>query len=85
MSRPAVLVTGGAKRIGAAIVRRFADKGWHVVIHCNASRSQADELAATLPSAEVVQCDLIDSDAAIAMIEELAARLSDWRVLVNSA
>lgn len=85
MTRPAVLVTGGAKRIGAAIVRRFADEGWHVVIHCNASRTEAESLAASLPSAEVVQCDLVDSDAAIAMIETLAARLPDWRLLVNSA
>ena len=85
MNRPAVLVTGGGKRIGAAIVRRFADEGWHAVIHCNHSRVEAEALAAALPSAEVVQCDLIDSEAAIAMIESLAARLDDWRVLVNSA
>lgn len=85
MSRPAILVTGGAKRIGAAIIRRFAAEGWHTVIHCNHSRAEADALAATLPSAEVVQCDLIDSKAGIAMIRELAARLDDWRVLVNSA
>ena len=85
MTRPAVLVTGGARRLGAAIVRRFADEGWHCVIHCNRSRADAEDLAATLPSAEVVQCDLIDSEAAIAMIDGLAARLPDWRVLVNSA
>jgi len=85
MSRPAVLVTGGAKRLGAAMSRRFSGAGWHVVIHCNSSRAEAEELAASLLSAEVVQCDLIDSEAAIAMIEALAARLNDWRVLVNSA
>jgi NAD(P)-dependent dehydrogenase (short-subunit alcohol dehydrogenase family) len=85
MTRPAVLVTGGAKRLGAAIVRRFADEGWHCVIHCNRSRAEAEQLAAVLPSAEVVACDLIDSEAAIAMIEDLAVRLPDWRVLVNSA
>ncbi|WEK47359.1 MAG: SDR family oxidoreductase [Candidatus Andeanibacterium colombiense] len=85
MTRPAVLVTGGAKRIGAAIVRRFAAEGWHTVIHCNHSRGEAEQLADSLPSAEIVQCDLIDSEAAIAMIERLAARLPDWRVLVNSA
>ena len=83
--RPAILVTGGAKRIGAAIVRRFAAQGWHAVIHCNRSRAEAEGLAAALPSAEVMQCDLFDSEAAIAMIEALAARLPDWRVLVNSA
>lgn len=85
MSKPAVLVTGGAKRIGAAIVRRFAAEHWHVVIHCHRALSEAEDLAATLPSAEVAQCDLADDAAALAMIEGLAARLGDWRALVNSA
>ena len=85
MPRPAVLVTGGARRIGEAIVRRFAAEGWHVVIHCHASRAEADALASELPSAEVVSCDLADTAAALTMIEHLAQRLDDWRVLVNSA
>lgn len=85
MTRPAVLVSGGAKRIGAAISRRFGAAGWHVVIHCNRSLAEARALAAELPSAEVVRCDLADSDAAVAMVTELARRLGDWRALVNSA
>ncbi len=85
MQRPAVLITGGAKRIGAVIARRFAEAGWHVVIHYGQSREAAEALAATLPSAECVSCDLADSDAAVAMVRGLAARLDDWRVLVNSA
>lgn len=82
---PAVLVTGGATRIGAEIVRRFAAEGWHVVIHYKQSDEPAEALAQTLPSAETVGCDLNDDDAAMAMIETLAARLPDWRCLVNSA
>jgi NAD(P)-dependent dehydrogenase (short-subunit alcohol dehydrogenase family) len=85
MARSAALVTGGARRIGEAIVRRFAAEGWHVVIHCRASRGEADALAAELPSAEVVACDLGAIAEARAMIERLAERLDDWRVLVNSA
>lgn len=85
MSRPAVLITGGAKRIGAAMARRFAGAGWHVVLHHNRSGAEAEALAATLPSAETIRCDLADSDAALAMIEQLAARLDNWRALVNSA
>jgi NAD(P)-dependent dehydrogenase (short-subunit alcohol dehydrogenase family) len=85
MGSPAVLVTGGAKRIGAAIARRFGDAGWHVVIHYHCSAIEAEELASALPSAETVQCDLADGDAAVAMIEALAGRLDDWRALVNSA
>lgn len=83
--RPAVLVTGGAARIGAEIVGAFAAAGWHVVIHYKSSSDPAQELADELPSAEIVQCDLADLDAASAMIEDLAQRLPDWRCLVNSA
>jgi NAD(P)-dependent dehydrogenase (short-subunit alcohol dehydrogenase family) len=85
MNRQAVLVTGGAKRIGAAISRRFGEAGWHVVIHCGRSYADAKALAAELPSAEVVRCDLADGAAAVAMVEELAGRLEDWRALVSSA
>ena len=33
----------------------------------------------------MVRCDLADGDAAVAMVNDLAARLDDWRALVNSA
>lgn len=82
---PAVLVTGGARRIGAAIARAFGAAGWHVVIHHRDSHDEAEALAGALPSAEVISCDLADGQAAVAMIDALAARLTDWRVLVNNA
>lgn len=85
MTRPAVLVTGGATRIGGAITRAFAAAGWHVVIHYRSSTAQADDLAASLPSAETISFDLADDDAAVAAIRDLANRLGDWRCLVNSA
>ena len=56
-----------------------------MVVHAGHSPALAREFAATLPSAEVVEADLVDRDAALAMIGDLAARLPDWRVLVNSA
>lgn len=82
---PAVLITGGAKRIGGTLTRAFARAGWHVVIHCGGSRPEAEALAAALPSAEVVSCDLRDGRAAEALVADLATRLPDWRVLVNCA
>ncbi|WP_031341748.1 SDR family oxidoreductase [Novosphingobium lindaniclasticum] len=84
-ARPAMLVTGGAKRIGAAIAREFGAAGWHVVIHYGHSRDQAQALAERLPSAEIVGCELDDWAAGPAMVEDLAARLPDWRLLVNCA
>lgn len=83
--KPAVLVTGGAKRIGAAICTAFGKAGWHVVIHYGRSATEAGSLASSLPSAETIQCDLGDIESSAAMIEALAARLDDWRVLINSA
>ncbi len=83
--KPAVLITGGAKRIGASIAQAFGNAGWHVVIHYGRSRDEAEALAAKLPSAETIQCDLNDWDAPVAMIEQLAGSLEDWRVLVNCA
>jgi NAD(P)-dependent dehydrogenase (short-subunit alcohol dehydrogenase family) len=83
--QPAVLVTGAARRIGATIAQTFGEAGWHVVIHFGRSRGAAEALAARLPSAECIGCDLADSEAAVAMVEDLAGRLDDWRVLINSA
>ena len=85
MTRKAVLVTGGAARIGGSIARAFAEAGWHVVIHYRDSSDEADALAAELPSAETVCCDLSDTGAGVSMIEDLAERLDDWPVLVNNA
>ncbi len=81
----AVLITGGATRIGAALSRGFAKAGWHVIIHYKSSSDPAEALASQLPSAEIVQCDLSDPQAAKAMMESLANRLTDWRCVINSA
>ena len=82
---PSVLMTGGAKRIGAVMARAFAASGWHVVIHYGRSRSDAELLAASLPSARAVQCNLADAGAAAAMIESLAGELDNWPLLINCA
>jgi len=85
MERPSILITGGAKRIGSLVARAFARAGWHVVIHYGRSEADARALCEALPSAETVCCDLADPDAAEAMVNDLAGRLDDWRMLVNSA
>lgn len=82
---PAVIVTGGATRIGAEIAKGFAANGWHVVIHYRGSSDEAEALAATLPSAQTAQCDLNDDRAAQAMIVSLASELPNLRCLINSA
>ena len=45
---PVMLVTGGAKRIGAAIVRAAHEQGYRVIIHCHHSEQEANALADSL-------------------------------------
>ena len=78
------IVTGGAKRIGAEISRGLAADGWHVLIHCNRSRREAEALAAELGSASVVQAELADPGAAERIMAALDG-LPPPRLLVNNA
>lgn len=82
---PAVLITGAARRIGAELARSFAAAGWQVIAHVHHADREAEAFAASLGSCELVECDLRDGEAAVAMVERLAARLDDWQVLVNCA
>ena len=68
-----VLVTGGARRVGAAICHRFAAAGAVVIIHCRESRAEAEALAKSLPGAghRVVVADFADPAAIEALIASL--------------
>lgn len=85
IDRPAVLVTGAARRLGAAIATGFGQAGWHVVIHYGNSAHEAQALADRLPSAEIISADLSNPATANALVTEVSERLSDWRVVVNCA
>ncbi|MEO5867425.1 MAG: SDR family oxidoreductase [Sphingomonas sp.] len=81
-----VLVTGGARRLGATVARRLAGEGARVVIHYGASAAQAKRLADEIGAAGVVNADLADSTG----IDDLFARARDVAGgpidgLVNSA
>ena len=78
------IVTGGAKRIGAALVRALAADGWHVLIHCHQSLAEAEALAAELGNATVVQADLADSEAP-ERIMAATEGLPPPRLLINNA
>ncbi|KQZ73673.1 oxidoreductase [Sphingopyxis sp. Root214] len=64
-----VLVLGGSRGIGSAIVRRFADDGAKVVFTYNGSREAAEQLA-TETGTTVVPTDSGDRDAVIARVRE---------------
>ena len=77
------IVTGGAKRIGAALARALAEDGWHVLIHYNRSRAEAEALAAEL-GGSTVQAELVDPGAADAIMAALDG-LPPPGLLVNNA
>ena len=83
------LVTGGARRIGRAIVEDLAKNGFAVAIHCRNSVDVAEELANDIRSqggrAAVVTADLADLDAARALPAKAAAALGPLTLLVNNA
>lgn len=58
-----VLVTGGARRVGAELVRAFAAAGADIRLHVRRSRDEAGELAASLPAPE--RCRILAADLAV--------------------
>ncbi|TAJ78128.1 MAG: pteridine reductase [Gallionellaceae bacterium] len=90
MQGKAVLVTGGAKRVGAAICRRLHAAGANIVIHYRSSLYEALALRAELEtlrenSAHCVQADLLDIAALKAMVEEAVKRFGQLDALINNA
>ena len=87
---PAVIVTGGAKRVGAEIARQLHDAGARLALHCRHSRDDADRLAAGFnalrpDSALVLQADLLDGDSLPALVEAAVAHFGRLDGLVNNA
>jgi pteridine reductase len=89
-SRPVLLITGAARRIGAAIALYFHERDYDVIIHYNRSLAAAISLRENLnairpDSALILQADLADMHA----VSNLAVTALQWRshidVLINNA
>ena len=82
------LVTGGSGAIGAAICRRLAADGFHVIVHGNANRERAEAVSRALRddghSAEAVAFDVVDGTATGAALQALLAD-GPVQVVVNNA
>jgi len=87
--RGAALVTGGARRIGRALVTAAADAGYDVAIHVRAVDDEAEAAAADVRArgrkAALLACDLRKEATTVALVGEAEAELGPVTLLVNSA
>lgn len=90
IERPVALITGGARRIGAAIARHLHENGWNLAIHYRRSATEAEALAGELnltrpASTAVFAADLCRNTERDALAE---AVLNHWQrldALINNA
>lgn len=90
MQGKVVLITGGAKRVGAAIGRLLHASGANLMIHYRSSADEAralqDELNAVRPdSVALIQADLLDVNGLPSLINQTVATFGGLDVLVNNA
>jgi pteridine reductase len=83
------LVTGGAIRVGRAIVQALAADGATVAVHHHASVKEAQSLVTELRSqgrrAEAFRADLTDDAQIASLVADVERSLGPIQVLVNSA
>jgi pteridine reductase len=85
-----VLITGGAKRVGAAIARTLHGAGANLAIHYRKSARDAEALAAELnagraKSAAIVPCELLDIQKLPSLVEFAVRSFGALDVLINNA
>src|SRR5216110_324029 len=90
LSGKVVLVTGGAKRVGAAIARRLHREGANLMLHYRGSEREARALrtelnAARADSVALVQADLLDISGLPEIVRNTIGRFERLDVLINNA
>src|SRR5665647_1132084 len=90
MQGKVILVTGGAKRVGAAICRRLHAAGARIAIHYRSSDQEALALQQQLNdlrpnSASVFQADLLDLQALPQLVHKVVKQFGQLDALVNNA
>ena len=90
MHGKSVLITGGAKRVGAAICRRLHGAGANLMLHYRSSAGEARLLQSELNhvrqnSVALIQADLLDLAKLPAIVEQTLATFGRLDALVNNA
>ncbi len=90
MQDKVVLITGGARRVGAAICRLLHAGGARLMIHYRSSQAEARALQAELNlkrphSAAIIQADLLNTPMLAGLVEETVRHFGRLDVLINNA
>lgn len=90
MQGKSILVTGGAKRVGAAIVRELHKKGADLIVHYRSSSYDALRLQQELnqqrpDSVALVQADLLEIDGLPGLVDLAVKQFGQLDVLINNA
>lgn len=80
-----VLITGGSRGIGKAMVYEFAKAGYNVLLNFNKSENIANDIARELPNVKVYGANVADQDAVIRMVEYTNQVFGGIDVLINNA
>ncbi len=88
-SRPVVLVTGAARRLGRAIALELGAHGFDLAVHCRRSTDEAQDTVDTLrtlgAAAEAFAADLVDEAACRALVPAVVRRFGRLDAVVNNA
>lgn len=90
MKDKVILITGGARRVGAAICRRLHRLGARLVIHHRASCAEAQQLKQELEqvypeSVALLQADLLDTGGISGLVDHAARQFGRLDALINNA
>ena len=80
-----VLVTGGARGIGKAIVEKFAKAGYNVILNYSKSEEAAYKLAQEYPNVKTFKADISNKKEVINMIEFAEQEFKQIDILINNA
>lgn len=88
--RPVALITGAARRLGAAIARRLHGAGYDLALHYRSSAADMQALATELESARAgsvltLQADLADLDRIPELVGQTVGHYGRLDALVNNA
>lgn len=85
-----VFITGGAQRIGKALVEHFHSIGWDVLFQYRSSKSEAENIRESLNnirpgSCEIIECDFDDKKSCENFYKQLEQRIDGLKGLINNA